>query len=131
MRRKSGFTLVELIVSIIVISICFLSVALMYQEVLRGAFQTRMLSTATALAEEKTEEILSKGYSGVGNVVSTTFPSPFGGYSFQVTVHCVASGNLDTSVDPTATEYKNVQVKVTHSSIADIPLTSLIANYTN
>jgi prepilin-type N-terminal cleavage/methylation domain-containing protein len=140
MRRKVGFTLVELIIAIIVISICFLSVALMYQEVLRGAFQTRILSTATALAEEKMEEVLSKGYleySGVTKIGPTSFTRPgFTEYSFQVNFYNVGLGDppddaLDTPVLTETTQYKKVEVKVMHSGIADITLTSLIANYTN
>jgi prepilin-type N-terminal cleavage/methylation domain-containing protein len=130
MKTNKGFTLVELVISIVIISICVLSIALMYQEALRGSFNAKVITVATALAEEKMEEILRLGYLGVGNVGQTNFSSPFSDYSFKITVHYVQATDLNNPVDPTVTEYKNVEVKVMHSNIATT-INSLLTDYTD
>lgn len=131
MKSQSGFTLFEVVISMVIISICIFSVALMFQESLRGSVELRFMTQATALAEEKMEEISRLGYAGVSNVASDYFPSPFSDYSYRVTVHCVQAANLDTSVDPIVTEYKNVEVKVTKVNQAPVIINSLLTNHIN
>lgn len=130
MKAKNGFTLAELIISIIIISLSVLSMALIFQETLRGSPAVKAMTIATALAEEKIDEVLRLGYAGVNNTGPTNFPSPFSDYSFQIVVHYVDATGLDTSVDPLQTEYRNVEVRVMHSGIANISVNSLLANYT-
>lgn len=125
---KNGFTLIELIISIIVISICVIPIAVMYQQALQGSLETKVLTVATSLAEEKMEEILRLGYSGISNVGLNNFPKPFDDYNYEVIVHYVEASDLDTSVDPTETDYKNIEVQVTHA-IQTVTLTSLLTDY--
>lgn len=131
MKIKKGLTLAELIIAIIIISICALSIAVMYQEAIHGNFKVKAMTIATALEEEKAEEVLRLGYNGVNNSGPSYFPSPFNEYSFQVIVHYVQESNLDIPVDPIQTEYKNVEVRVMHNDIGTISLNSLLTNYSN
>jgi prepilin-type N-terminal cleavage/methylation domain-containing protein len=128
-KIKKGLTLFELIIAIIIISICALSLAVMYQEAMRGNSTIKPMTIATALAEEKAEQVLGLGYSGVSNSGPTYFPSPFDEYSFQVIVHYVQASNLDTSVDPTQTSYKNVEIKVMQNDIGTISIKSLLTDF--
>lgn len=132
MKIKAGFTLPELVISIVIINIAIISVALMYQVALRGSFNTKIMAVATVLLEEKAEEVLRLGYVGIDNATTTntSFLDPFSDYQYQVTVHYVNNSSLDTSVDPTVTGYKNVEVRVTYSNIAPVIINSLLTNYT-
>lgn len=124
----TGFTIVELLMAIIIISICVIPVALMYQQATQGSYQTRVLTVATALAEEKMEEVLRLGYSGVSDIGLSNFPSPFADYSFQVDVDNVEAEDLDTSV-VNETGYKSVEVQVSHSVAPSVTVKSLLTNY--
>ena len=134
MRVKNGFTLIELLISIVIFSICLVSVVVMFQQALYGGYDTRVLTIANFLAEEKMEEVLTLGYAGVTSVAATNFPSPFNSYTFEVAVHYVQPPDLDTSVDPTVTDYKNVEVKVVKpmpNYNATVTMSSLLTNYIN
>jgi len=125
-----GFSLIELIISIVVISICAISLATMYQEASRGSYKTEATTVATILAEDKLEETLMDGYSGVSSVGSTAFDSPFGDYTYQVTVNYVNAADLETSVDPTVTDYRTIEVQVDHAAIShSVTIKSLLTNH--
>ena len=85
-----------------------------------------------ALAEGKMDEVLGDGYS-VSDAGPTAFTSdptdPLYGYSYQVVVHNVQPPDLDTSVDPTDTGYKNVEVSIINSKIGTYSINSLVTYY--
>ena len=125
---KRGVSLFEIIIAIVIISIAILAVSVMFQLPLKGGVSTRFLTVATGLAEEKMDEVLRLGYTSIANQGPSSFPSPFSDYQYQVSWHYVQEANLTTSVDPTVTEYKNVQVSVTHTNIAAVTLNSLLTD---
>lgn len=130
MRTKTGYSLIELIIAIIIIPICVGGVTIVFQNVLVRGFRVRAMTTSVALAEEKMDETLRLGYSSVADVSSTAFNAPFGDYTYTVVVRDVESNDLDTPViNAPATGYKNVKVNVTHSEIGTITLTSLLTDY--
>ncbi|MFA5090848.1 MAG: type II secretion system protein [Candidatus Omnitrophota bacterium] len=130
MKKNKAFTLAELAISLVIISICVFSVALMYQQASYGSFNTQVITVATGLAEETMEETLRLGYAGINSSSPVNFPAPFDSYSRQVAVHYVNPANLDAYVDPLQTEYKRVEVTVLHNAVAVATLTSLVTNYT-
>lgn len=129
MQNNKGLTLIELVLSIIIISICFLVLAMIYQQVLNNIYGTRVMSIASALAEEKTDDVFGKGYSGITNQSSASFSSPFSDYTYEVVVNYVNDADLNTPVDPTVTEYKRVEVRVTHSQTGTFRMVSLLSDY--
>lgn len=126
MKTPKGFTLIELIMSVIIISICIIPVAVMFQQAMHGSVEAKVLTVANALAEEKMEEILRLGYANVTNQ-SGTFTG-FSDYSFQVTVNYANSSDLNTPV-ANATGYRSVEVGVAHGGIQPVALRSLVTNY--
>lgn len=126
---NEGFSIIELVISIVVVSICIIPISLLYQEAMRGSIETNVLTVANALAEGELEENLQLGFSGVSDVASTAFSEPFDDYSYQVTVHYVNASDLETSVDPTVTDYRTVEVQVSHDAIGTISSKSLLTNY--
>jgi len=130
MKNKRGFSLIELVIAIVIISTCAIGVAIMFQEASSGSYIAVVMTVATALAEEKMEETLRLGYSSASSVSSTAFASPFDDYTYEVIVHYVDESDLDTSVDPTVTDYKNVEVQISHAVIDQaVVLNSVLANY--
>ncbi len=129
MKTKRGVTLIELTISIVIVAICLIPIALMYQQAAQGGYVTRVMTVATLLAEEKMEETLILGYLGVNSVASTAFPSPFTDYNYEVIINYVDPSDLDASVNPTVTDHKSVLVQVDRSGLETISLKSLLTNY--
>jgi len=132
MKHKKGYSLVELIIAVVLIGICILPVALVFQTVLAKNYRLTVITTAVSLAEDKMDEVLIQGYTiggGVGVVYSESFASPFDDYSYAVEVHNVEPPNLGTSVDPTDTGYKNVEVRVAHAQAGTYKLVSMVTNW--
>jgi type II secretory pathway pseudopilin PulG len=128
MRRIKTFTLVELIMSIIIVALAAIPISIMYQRSMQGSVANRMLTVASSLAEQKMEETLNLGFSAATSQGPNAFSAPFNEYSYQVIVHYVQAADLNTSVDPTVTDYKNIEVRVTNNFSAPVSLTALLTN---
>ncbi|MBF0152493.1 MAG: type II secretion system protein [Magnetococcales bacterium] len=89
----SGFTLIELIVFIVVVSIALLAVVPLYFQVATGAKFAREMMQAQYLAQERLEEMISEKYMGGGfaSITSANYPS-------QTNIDIGANINFDRTV---------------------------------
>ena len=128
-RRSSqtAFTFVELVMSIIILSVCAIPIALLHQQASLGSHQARVVTIATALAEEKLEEVLRLGFSGVSDTGLSNFPDPFSGYSFRINVDYVEEADLNAPV-VYATNHKSIEVQVSHNLAPVIIVKSLLTD---
>ena len=129
--RDKGFSLIELIMSMLVVAICMTPTALIYSNVLQKLNMSRSASTAVNLCEEKTDEITRLGFSGAANIASTPFASPFANYSYTVTVINVDLSDLNTEASPpeTNTGYKNATVSVTSPAAGTVSMRALLTDF--
>jgi len=71
MRRlhdnNSGFTLIEVLVAMVILSIGLLGTASLITGIIKGNKVSKRISTATVLAQDKMEEIKGAGYAGVAD----------------------------------------------------------------
>src|SRR5687768_2796599 len=63
--RPRGFTLVELVVLIVVVSVTLVGVLLTYQTVVRSSADPQVRKQAQAIAEAMLDEVLLAAYEGV------------------------------------------------------------------
>lgn len=129
MRKNSGMTLIELIIVIVIVSICFFSIMSVFMQALNQNFTNEIKTTATFLAEEKMEEILYTDFDKLSEEEGQ-FSPPFSDYQYRITWDYVEKSDLDASVEG-STEYKNVKVYVNHSAIDEVILTTLFSDYQN
>lgn len=61
-RRDSGFTLIEIVVALLVLTIGLLGMAGLSISVMQGNKSSNQISTATALAQDKMEKLRELGY---------------------------------------------------------------------
>lgn len=134
-RKPSGFTLVEMIIAIVIISIGLAGVLLAFNATVKSSADPLIHKQMLAVAEEMMEEILLKPYTPAPGTISgcnrasaddvsdyagyTSQPvcdidgaavSGLGGYTVSVAVDALASlGTLSVNV-------KKVTVTVTHGS---------------
>lgn len=69
---NKGFTFLEILVAMVVLSIGFLGIAAVTASMVRGNSFSNRLTTATTLAQERMEEIRRLGYSGISTADTTT-----------------------------------------------------------
>lgn len=69
---NSGFTLLEILISVVVLSVGFIAIAGVTVSTMRGRAFSAALTTATTLAQDKMEEIRCLSYSGLPSANSTT-----------------------------------------------------------
>lgn len=114
MRRflAKGFSLVEAVIAIVVLSSFFIGISyVMSNTTLHNADIDRSI-TAIFLAREKMDETMAKDFANISSVAQTAFTGDFAIYRYQVDFTYVNAADLDTSV-PGPTEYKRIVVLIT------------------
>jgi len=124
-RNLKGFTLIELVMVIVILDICLPSVALLFSQVMKTYGEPEVMQVATALAEQKMEEVSGLRYSDIADDGPTAFSGNFSNYTYQVTVSAVPTGLAN---DPSMTDYKQIEVTVSSSIIGNITLATVVTN---
>ncbi|MFH1645673.1 MAG: hypothetical protein ABIB11_04550, partial [Candidatus Omnitrophota bacterium] len=85
---------------------------------------------ATALAEEKMEQMLLQDFSEVNSIPETSFSTPYLDYTYQVSVCYVDPSDFDASISPDVSDYKKVEVQVSHPFLNEaVVLKTLLVDY--
>jgi type IV pilus assembly protein PilV len=89
LKETSGFTLIEILISCVILTIACLGVVTLTVGIMRGNSFSKRLTTATTLIQDRLEEVKRLGYSNAGTVSGTqnygTIEN-FTGYKRVVTV---------------------------------------------
>jgi type IV pilus assembly protein PilV len=67
LKDKGGFTLIELLIAMLILMIGLIAIAGMISTAMLGNASAKWSTAATTLAEEKMEELKSRGFSGLTN----------------------------------------------------------------
>ena len=129
MKKRSGFTMVELVITVIVIAIVMYAViAIFITSGVKGV-NVDVFTVAQSLAEDKLEEATAQTFDDVTDEVQTNFSGELDDYSYEITVDYVSPEALDTVV-AFPTDYKKVQIKIRHDQLASaVSLEAIRANY--
>jgi prepilin-type N-terminal cleavage/methylation domain-containing protein len=130
---EGGFSLIEIIVTLVVLSIAAIGVLSVFTTGSRGSADPLILNQASALAQEKMDEAIALRRSGGFAAVTTVnpgvpaFPAPFNTYTWSRVVDCV-DVNLNAVACPQP--YERVTVTVSWNAGAEsVSLVTLIADY--
>ena len=85
-KGSQGFTLLEVLIAIVILSVGLLGMASLTVGIINGNVFSKGLSTATTLTQDKMEEIWEQDYSDVAAEAKATLSSPFANYKRQVAV---------------------------------------------
>ncbi len=119
---QAGFTLIEIILVMIFLSVALLATMNMISTSLSKSFDMDIISTANNLANEQMEKIFTdKKSKGYGYVVSENYPPETNAGGFQGFNRYVTIITYSTN--------KKIVVTVTHASIDDFILISYLTNY--
>ncbi|MEA1900080.1 MAG: prepilin-type N-terminal cleavage/methylation domain-containing protein [Thermodesulfobacteriota bacterium] len=86
LRSSNGFTLIEVLVAMVILSVGLLGTAALITGIINGNKVSNRITTATVLGQDKMEEIKGAGYAGAVTETRTFLPSPDDNYERQVTV---------------------------------------------
>ncbi len=115
-RRDSGFTLIETVIALLVLTIGLLGMAALSISVMQGNKSSNRISTATAVAQDKMEELRGLGYDNLPASDSGDIDINGLSYSWDVetvTTRYDADGDVTTDPDdPVLTITKKVTVTV-------------------
>jgi len=81
-----GFTLIETIIAIFILAVGITAVLTIFPLGIQIVNSSKMVTTATYLAQEKIEEIISTPYGEISNESEPTLASPFNAYSRETGV---------------------------------------------
>ena len=123
-NKSSGFTLIELIMIIVILSIAFVPITSMILQGVRGSVDADISAKTLALAQKKMEETRQLEFSAV-STSSGNFSSPFADYSYNVGLEYVDK-NFNTTV---SSKYKKIAVTVQYVSGYSLTLTTVISDH--
>ena len=139
-KNQDGFTLIEIIITLVVLSIAVVGVMSVFTTAITGSANPVVLNRALALAQEKMDTIIGDSMNasrGFAYIIPGNYPSdiPVTGFNRSVTIFCVDSGalNTDNGVAPgasgCASGYTHVTVTVAHAAIGSVSLDGLVTNF--
>ncbi|MFB6344285.1 MAG: prepilin-type N-terminal cleavage/methylation domain-containing protein [bacterium] len=106
-----GFTLVELLVTMGIVTIAVLPLMLSYTHLWQATISSERKTTATMLAQQRLEIISgSKSYDEITGSSSGTFNTPYNMYDYEVSVESLSSEDPDFSA-------KQLKVRILFPSI--------------
>jgi prepilin-type N-terminal cleavage/methylation domain-containing protein len=124
-RTNGGFTLLELLVSLTILSFRLLGTAALTTGIMRGNFFSKNITSATAVAQTTIEGVQRVGYAAVNTYIADSSKVPttvsMGGVSFSqsasVTNNSPASNMKTISVTVSWNEANNAARSVTLQTI--------------
>jgi type II secretory pathway pseudopilin PulG len=119
MKKERGITLVGLIIFLVVIGIALPPLLMIAYNSVENSVNNEMMLNSTSLAAEKMDDLKTLSFANLANTAGS-FTATFSQYSFSVSVNYVSPPNYDTSVNPTQTNYKRVEVTVNNNTLPDI-----------
>ncbi len=135
MRQSTGVTLIELVLTIVVISFGLIGVMILFENATRGVMQADLNVMATNLAHEKLEQIiLDKWRDGYASVIDSGYPDENFQDEFSIftrSTDIVEVSGSDLATQEADSGYKRVDVTVSWGggSLQRISLSTLLASY--
>ena len=112
-RSRNGFTLIEVLIAMVILSVGLLGTAGLTTGIIRGNFFSKNITSATVIAQTQLEAVQNSGYT---NANTTNFPSS----AASVSIGGVNFSRTTTITDNSpATNMKTISVSVTWNEAAN------------
>lgn len=124
-RTQHGFTLVEIVIAVSILSIALGTLFMVYASVIQQAAVPRMMNTGAHLVEQELERVTALRFSQVNNEGPTAFPGSFSDYTYEVSVTAVPPALAD---DAAMTQYKQVEIIVRRGAQEAARMTTIMTH---
>jgi prepilin-type N-terminal cleavage/methylation domain-containing protein len=128
MILRKGYSLVELVIAIGIISVAFYALISLFATLAPRDIDARSLSVGTHIMNRKIEEVMLKSFPGVTSEAASNLAPPFSGYNTQVVVTYAATADIN-SVSAVPTKYKKIRVLVWGPKLPAIEGVTLAVTY--
>ncbi len=130
----AGFTLIETIITLVVLSLAAVGVLAVFTSGMKGSANPLILSQATQFAQGEMDQVIGEKAVPGGFVSIVTggcvLTAPDPGFNCSRTVCYVSPADLtSTAACAVVTNYKRVTVTITQTVIGNVSMDSLITNY--
>jgi prepilin-type N-terminal cleavage/methylation domain-containing protein len=139
----AGFTLIETIITLVVLSIAAVGVLSVFTVGIKGSANPLVVEQAVQLAQEKMDMIIGDRENPAGGfgfvyIKPGSYPAEaagsfgFAGFSRTTTIICVDPGALNTDntfAPPCASGYTHVTVTVANALIGSVSVETIVTNY--
>ncbi len=122
--KSAGFTLIELIMIIVILSIAIVPITNMILQGVKGSVDTDISAKTLALAQQKMEETKQLDFSAL-STSSGNFSSPFNNFTYNINLEYVDK-NFNTTG---SSQYKKVTVTVQYVSGYSLTLTTITSDH--
>lgn len=135
MKRISGYTLIELLITIVVISAGLTGIMALFENAAKGALQADLNVIAVNLAHEKMEQVViakvAGGYAALGITPypDEIFTGDLSVYQRQTAISEVAGADLSTPSEGSGYKRVDVTVKWGEKASERIVLSTVLSNY--
>ena len=144
LSNDRGFSLIELIITIIVISVGVLGLIGALSFTTSRSISAELMTTTTLLAQERMEELIGDKRSGgygtasldIGTTTDPAFAGPYADYTRTVEICYVDSDLLNPDCDPAPpnvdTGYKRMTITVVNNKMqaeSNVAIVSLVTDY--
>jgi prepilin-type N-terminal cleavage/methylation domain-containing protein len=138
-KKAGGFTLIETVITLVVLSIAVVGVLSVFTTGMRGSANPLIVDQAVQLAQEKMDTIVGDRINA-GRGFSYIIPASYGadvpvtGFNRSVNVFCVTSADLNTNAGAPgasgcASGYTHVTVIVSNAAMGSVSLDTVVTNY--
>ncbi len=130
---SGGFTLIEIIITLVVLSIAAVGVLSVFTSGISGSANPLIVDQATQLAQGEMDQVLGEktanGFAAIaiGNPLACR-SAMLAGFNCSRNIYYVNPGALNTQVGG-PTDYKHVTVTITQATIGSVTLDGLVTNY--
>lgn len=124
-HNQKGFSLIEMVLAIIILSVFCGVVLSVFSDVMQSTVKPEIIDVSTGLAEKEMDRVTGLRFSSVANEASTSYTGNFSNYSYKVDLSAVP---LSLASDAGMALYKQVKVTVTHSTAGSVSLTTIVTN---
>jgi len=139
-KREGGFSLIEIIITLVVLSIAAVGVLSVFTSGIKGSADPLLMNQGLQLAQEKMDIIMGDRMNsarGFGYIIPVNYGAEnpvtgFANYNRGTTIICVNAGALNTDntqAPPCASGYTHVTVTVTDAALGSVSMDTVVTNY--
>lgn len=124
---RAGFTLIELIMTIVIAAVIIIPTSVIVYESIRNAFLPEYITISSSLLEAQLERVTNLRFESVVNEGPINFGGDFSNYSYGVNVFYVNPGDLNMQIG-FPSDYKRVEITIFHLGLPDVKAVTLLTN---